>query len=196
MAEHFIKDEYYASNIVKKYLRMKKETEGWDFKEEYELTSGWARLDYLVKAPYKEGHVFFGIECKKGLHAYTSWKDLAKYFEQMVAYQNRPDVDYPIFLGPVVEDKKATPSYYEGTAQYLTNMQAFDRLAGRLNVGVLYMSYKNETQDWRSKFMLRDGSYYDDQYGFHERRMKISVTHNSHIKRVPQKIYMSKGRSD
>ena len=53
MAEHFIKDEHYASNIVKKYLRMKKETEGWDFKEEYELTSGWARLDYLVKAPYK-----------------------------------------------------------------------------------------------------------------------------------------------
>lgn len=188
MMDHFIKDEEFASNIIKKYLRSK-DQEGWEFKEEYELVSGWARLDFLVKAPYKDGHILFGIEAKKELHPYTSWKDLAKHFEQMTAYQNRPDVTYPIFLGPVVEDKKIKV-YKDEALPYLTNMQAFDRLAGRLNVGVMYMHYKDGI--WTSRFVLRDGTYYADHCGFQETRMKISITKNSNIKRVPQKIYKSK----
>jgi hypothetical protein len=185
--EHFIKDEAFASNIVRKYLNSKKK-DGWRYEEEYELKSGWARLDYLVKAPYEGGHIFFGIECKKALSRYTSWSDLAKYFEQMVAYQTRPDVSYPIFLAPIVEDENIN-NFYKKYPSYtnLNNIQVFDRLAGRLNVGVMYMS--RTKGNWGATLRLRDGTYYSDHRGFRKDRLKISVTKNSHITRVPQKIW-------
>jgi hypothetical protein len=65
-------------------------------------------------------------------------------------------------------------------------MQVFDRLAGRLNVGVMYMNYKDGI--WSARFVLRDGTYYADHCGFQERRMKISITKNSNIKESHKNI--------
>jgi hypothetical protein len=158
---------------------------GWDYRREWVTKSGKA-IDFLVKAPYEDGHIFFGVECKKDLGHNTNASVLADHLEQASAYAK--DLDMPVFLAPIMT--KATPSDLFLGSKELDNLSALNIFGGRFNVGTLVRQerwwYGQKQVQWFS--ILRGGIFWDYR-GFNSKRLNTVCSLGSEKKRKGMKIW-------
>jgi hypothetical protein len=154
---------------------------GWEYREQWPTKSGKA-IDFLVKAPYDGGHIFFGIECKKDMDKTTNATIFADHLEQAAAYSK--DLKMPVFLGPV---------YFPGSPQsaclgghQLTSVAALNIFGGRMNVGTLI--FRTGFAEIEPYILLR-GDVFWDTTGFNKDRLTYVVTTGSAKTREPLKVW-------
>ena len=161
--------------------------EGWEYRKEWITKSGKA-IDFLVKAPYEDGHIFFGVECKKDLSHDTNASVLADHLEQASAYAR--DLDMPIFLAPIVT--KDAPSALFFGHNNIDKLSALNIFGGRFNVGTLVRQerwwYGQKHVQWFS--ILRGGIFWDWR-GFNPKRLNTVCSLGSEKKRKEMKIWKS-----
>ena len=168
-------------------LRMFFESIGWEFREEYEIKKTGKRIDFCVKAPYEDGYIFFGVECKKDLNDTTNATVLADHFEQAVAYSRA--LNMPVFLAPVMTQYSASSLYAGG--HKLRAMSALSVFGGRCNVGLLAIN----RNIWQNKvsvntyMTLRGGSFWNERDGFNPQRMQMVTSTGSSKDREDIKIW-------
>jgi len=168
-------------------LRMFFEKNGWEFREEYEIKKSGKRIDFCVKAPYQDGHIFFGVECKRDLNDATNATVLADHFEQAVAYSR--SLNMPVFLAPVMTQYSQSSLYAGG--HKLRAMSALAVFGGRCNVGLLAIN----RSVWQNKvsvntyMILRGGSFWNEQDGFNPQRMQMVTSTGSSKDREDIKIW-------
>jgi hypothetical protein len=155
---------------------------GWDYREQWKTKSGNA-IDFLVKAPYDGGHIFFGVECKKELNDQTNATILSDHLEQAAAYAR--DLQMPVFLAPV---------YFPGSPQSsclgghrLTSVAALNIFGGRMNVGTIVFRTGNPT--YHEKYLMLRGDVFWDDQGFNKDRLTYVVTTGSKKTRIPLKVW-------
>lgn len=159
---------------------------GWDYREQY-LTKSIGFIDFVVKAPYQDGHIFFGVECKKQLHDGTHATELAGYMEQAYAYSK--DLQMPVFIGPVVTEHTGGDLWIGGPN--LRALSAMNIFGGRINIGTIVCTSRSQhtAPSW---CMVLRGDYflgYDGQ--FNPARINMVSTTNSKKRREPMKIWRS-----
>lgn len=178
--------EVDASSLVRTFL----DNKGWEYREQYLIRSMGTYLDFLVKAPYEDGYIFFGIECKRLLGYATKATQFADYVEQAGAYAKY--LELPIFLGPYINQFCPSELYSGGS---LSPVSAASIFGGRFNVGI--MGYNNRYSvkiDVNNPcFILRgDIFWYNDK--FNPRRLNVVKTTGSKKIRVPLKVYKQKSK--
>jgi hypothetical protein len=142
---------------------------GWEYRKEWVTKSGKA-IDFLVKAPYDDGYIFFGVECKKDL-INDNATVLADHLEQASAYSR--DLDMPVFLAPIVSGSSINSFYHGGNT--ITAISALNIFGGRFNVGCLIKQERwyggAYHQEW---FMImRGGAFWDSKNGFNKSRLHM-----------------------
>jgi len=163
--------------------------QGWEYRKEWVTKSGKA-IDYLVKAPYDEGHIFFGVECKKDFNEKTNITILADHLEQANAYSK--DLDMPVFLATFHTKKSASGMYQGGTE--VQAIQALMVFGGRVNVGGIFRQTRYVGQcDYLNRwfFILRGSVFWDDRTGFNEKRLNMVNSTGSAKERKALKIWKS-----
>jgi hypothetical protein len=184
-ADKHTQTEVDASSLVRTFL----DNKDWEYREQYLIEETGTYLDYLVKAPYEDGHIFFGIECKRLLGYATKATQFADYIEQAGAYAKH--LKMPIFLGPYIEEFSPSDLYQGGT--YLSPVSAAAIFGGRFNVGI--MGYNNrygiKIDIDNPCFVLR-GSLFWHKDKFNSKRLNIVTTTGSKKVRIPLKIYKRK----
>jgi hypothetical protein len=161
---------------------------GWEYKEQYPTKSN-GLIDFVVKALHQDGHIFFGVECKRQLHDETAATELADYLEQAQAYSR--DLNMPVFIGPFMSEKRGD-SLWQGGSKNLTAVASFNIFGGRSNVGTIVHS-KYSTYTASQWCIVLRGNYflsYDGQ--FNPSRLTMVDTVNSNKKRKPMKIWPAK----
>lgn len=188
-ADQHTSTEVNASSIVRRFLNGR----GWDYKEQYPIKRTGMYLDYLVEAPYEDGYIFFGIECKKLLGYATKATEFANYVEQAGAYAK--SLQIPIFLGPFIDEFSPSDLYLGGGG--MTPVSAAAIFGGRFNVGI--MGYNNRygikiDVDYPC-FVLRGGVFWHEDK-FNPKRLNVVTTTGSKKKRIPLKIYRRKNHEE
>lgn len=161
---------------------------GWEYKEQYPTKSN-GTIDFLVKALYQDGHIFFGVECKRQLNDATRATELADYLEQAQAYSR--DLNMPVFVGPFLSEKRGD-SLWQGGSNDLAAIASFNIFGGRSNVGTIVCSKRNTYTASQWCIVLR-GDYflsYDKQ--FNSSRLTMVNTVNSSKRREPIRIWRTK----
>ena len=160
--------------------------QGWEYRKEWATKSGKA-IDYLVKAPYDGGHIFFGVECKKDLNDNTNATVLADYLEQASAYSK--DLDMPVFLAPI-KTQAAPSAFYHGNRE-LSRLAGLTIFGGRFNVGIIVHQtrwYYGEKHD-ASYLILRGGTFWESKTGFNPKRLHMVCSTGSSKERKELKIW-------
>lgn len=184
-AEQITETEVNATKVILHFLS----EVGWDFIQEYEIKSIGKFIDFYVKAPYEDGFIFFGIECKKQLSYNTKATELAGYVEQAGAYAR--ELKAPVFIGPLVDNFNRSELYVGGSR--LSGISAANIFGGRFNVGIMGFSYRygKEIALHNALFALR-GSMFWTEEGFNPNRVNIVTTTGSKKTRTPLRIYRRK----
>jgi hypothetical protein len=184
-ADSITETEIDATKVILIFLR----EVGWDYVQEYEIKSIGKFIDFYVKAPYEDGFIFFGIECKKQLSYDTNATEFAGYVEQAGAYAR--ELQAPVFLGPLVDSFNLSDMYQGGSR--LTSVAAASIFGGRFNVGIMGFSYRygKEIALHNALFALR-GSMFWAEEGFNPNRVNIVTTIGSKKTRTPLRIYKQK----
>ena len=186
-ADKITETEVDATKVILHFLYQV----GWDYIQEYEIKSIGKYIDFYVKAPYEDGFIFFGIECKKQLSYNTNATEFAGYVEQAGAYAR--ELKAPVFIGPLVDSFNLSDMYRGGP--HLTSVAAATIFGGRFNVGVMGFSY-SYSQGIAPKtaiFTLRGSAFWKDGK-FNPRRVNIVTTTGSKKTRTPLKIYKQKSK--
>lgn len=184
-ADNITETEVYATKVVLHFLA----EVGWDYIQEYEIKSIGKYIDFYVKAPYEDGYIFFGIECKKQLSYSTNATEFAGYVEQAGAYAR--ELQAPVFIGPLVDSFNLSEMYHGGP--HLTSVAATSIFGGRFNVGVMGFSYRylRGISPDNAIFALRGNAFWKDGK-FNPKRVNIVTTTGSKKTRTPMKIYRRK----
>lgn len=132
-ADSITETEVDATKVLLHFLHQV----GWDYVQEYEIKSIGKYIDFYVKAPYEDGFIFFGIECKKQLSYNTNATEFAGYVEQAGAYAR--ELQSPVFIGPIIDSFNLSDMYRGGP--HLTSVAAASIFGGRFNVGVMGFTY-------------------------------------------------------
>ena len=170
-------------------LRMFFDSVGWQYREEWLIEKTGKYIDFLVKAPYDGGHIFFGIECKKDINEQTDATQLADYLEQAIAYSQALDV--PVFLAPVMTELSPSGLYTGG--HRLTALSALTIFGGRSNVGVL--AIQRRTHPYTRKvetecfMILRGGLFWDRRNQFNPQRLQMVRSTGSAREREDIKVW-------
>jgi hypothetical protein len=174
---------------VSKELEKFFQQQGWEYRKEWVTKSGKA-IDFLIKAPYGEGHIFFGIECKKDLNQKSKATTLADYLEQASAYAK--DLDMPVFLAPVISSESNSGIFSGGTN--LDSTAALLIFGGRFNVGALV----KQEQYWNGAYagvswsmVIRGAKFWDVRNGFNPKRLNTVCSNGSKKERKKIKIWKS-----
>lgn len=194
LTDHFLATQTgrYAKTSPKseedhaKELRLFFAQSGWDYREQWQTASG-NLIDFLVKAPYNGGHIFFGVECKKDMNTSTAATTFADHFEQAAAYAK--DLKMPVFLGPVYYPGNASSACLGGHT--IKSIAALNIFGGRMNVGTLvYRTGFNPTYNYNNWYLLMRGDYFwEPPRGFNESRLTYVVSTGSKKERIPLKIW-------
>jgi len=177
---HNVNTEARASQLLRDFFA----STSWEYKEQY-LTKNNGMIDFVVKAPYQDGHIFFGVECKRQLCDETNATELADHMEQAQAYSR--DLNMPIFIGPVMTGHTGSELWVGG--QSLRAISALNIFGGRVNVGTIVCTRRSQhvTPAW---CMVLRGEYflgYDGQ--FNPARINMVSTTNSKKRRDAMKIW-------
>lgn len=172
-----VKSEKEHSEDLRKFFYKN----GWDYREQWPTKSGNA-IDFLVKAPYEGGHIFFGVECKKDMNTRTAATTFADHFEQASAYAK--DLQMPVFLGPVYFPGSASAACLGGHT--ISSVSALNIFGGRMNVGTLI--FRTDYRDAGPYLMIR-GDVFWDSTGFHADRLTFVISTGSKKERIPLKIW-------
>lgn len=184
-AERYTSTEVDASSLVRTFL----DNKGWEYREQYFIKSMGTYLDFLVKAPYQNGHIFFGIECKRLLGYATKATHFADYVEQAGAYAKY--LELPVFLGPYIDEFSPSELYVGGT--HLSPVSAASIFGGRFNVGIMgYNNRYNIKIDIDDPCFVLRGSLFWHKDKFNPKRLNMVRTTGSKKVRVPLKIYKRK----
>lgn len=174
-----------CSQLLREFFQ----AQGWEYREEYEIKGSYKRIDFVVKAPHGDGHIFFGVECKKDLSNDTNITVLADYLEQAAAYSKA--LDMPVFLGPVLNGGMVA-----GLASGGHHVEALNSLCifgGRFNVGMLsnqmYVWGYGANKDVKYGLILRGGYFWDRASGFNEKRLNMVCSTGSKKERKPLKVW-------
>jgi hypothetical protein len=161
-------------------------SQGWDYREKFPTKSG-KEIDFVVKAPYDGGSIFFGVECKRDIGEYSKATALADYLEQARAYST--DLDMPVFLAPVISSRGPSELYHGGTK--LDALSALTIFGGRVNVGLLVQQdrtrYGTQSRNWL--MVLRGGRFWDQRGGFNPKKLSIVCSTGSAKERKDIKIW-------
>jgi len=184
-ADKITETEVGATEVILDFLYQVQ----WDFRREYPVKNTGKYIDFLVKAPYEDGYIFFGIECKKQLSFKTKATELADYVEQAGAYAR--ELQVPVFLGPLVDNFNRSQLYQGGLS--ISPIAATNIFGGRFNVGIMGFSYRygKEIALHNALFALR-GSMFWAEEGFNPNRVNIVTTIGSKKTRTPLRIYKQK----
>lgn len=102
-----------------------------------ELSNG-SRTDLMLCLSQDRPQPWCVIELKTKLcPKNSSVKDFANYFEQCVKYHMSTGL--PVFLGPFFTPTMGVSDYLSGGSQPEYAISAFSALAGRMNVGLLFI---------------------------------------------------------
>ena len=160
-------------------------SQGWDFREQYETKSG-KLIDFVIKAPYSGGHIFFGVECKRRTNDETHATELADYLEQAAAYSR--DLDMPVFVGPVLSNSRGCQLYQGGSE--LKSLAAFNIFGGRFNVGAIVRNPPmNRISHSEWSIVLRGDMFWETETGFNPQRLHMVCSKGSKLERKPMKIW-------
>jgi hypothetical protein len=184
-ADRITETEVDATKVVLDFLSQV----GWDYVQEYEIKSIGKYIDFYVKAPYEDGYIFFGIECKKQLSFNTNATHLAGYVEQAGAYAR--ELKAPVFIGPLVDSFNLSGLYVGGP--YLSSIAAANIFGGRFNVGIMGFSYRylRGISPDNAMFALRGNAFWKDGK-FNPNRVNIVTTTGAKKTRTPLRIYRRK----
>lgn len=184
-ADSITETEVNATKVVLHFLA----EVGWDYIQEYEIKSIGKYIDFYVKAPYEDGYIFFGIECKKQLSYNTNATEFAGYVEQAGAYAR--ELQAPVFIGPLMDSFNLSEMYHGGP--HLTSVAATSIFGGRFNVGVMGFSYRylQGISPDNAIFALRGNAFWKDGK-FNPKRVNIVTTTGSKKTRTPLRIYKRK----
>lgn len=171
---------------VSKELAQFFNAQGWEYRKEWLTKSGKA-IDYLVKAPYDGGHIFFGVECKKDLNDNTNATVLADYLEQASAYSR--DLNMPVFLAPI-QTGAAPSEFYHGNRE-LSRLAGLTIFGGRFNVGIIVHQKRwYYGSEHRTSFLiLRGGNFWESRSGFNPKRLHMVCSTGSAKERKELKIW-------
>jgi hypothetical protein len=184
-ADKITETEVDATKVVLHFLS----EVGWSFMQEYPVKNTGKYIDFFVKAPYEDGYIFFGIECKKQLSFKTKATELAGYVEQAGAYAR--ELQAPVFLGPLVDNFNLSELYRGGPS--ISAIAATNIFGGRFNVGVMGFSYRygQEISVDNAMFTLRGDAFWSHDT-FNPKRVNIVTTLGSKKTRTPLRIYKRK----
>jgi hypothetical protein len=185
-ADSITETEIDATKVILIFLR----EVGWDYVQEYEIKSIGKYIDFYVKAPYEDGFIFFGIECKKQLSYDTNATEFAGYVEQAGAYAR--ELQAPVFIGPLIDSFNLSDMYQGGPR--LTSVAAASIFGGRFNVGIMGFSYSYSRLGIGTStaiFTLRGSAFWKDGK-FNPKRVNIVTTTGSKKTRTPLRIYRRK----
>jgi hypothetical protein len=184
-AEQITETEIDATKVILHFLS----EVGWDFIQEYEIKSIGKYIDFYVKAPYEDGFIFFGIECKKQLSYKSKATELAGYVEQAGAYAR--ELKAPVFIGPLIDHFTLSDMYVGGSR--LSPISAANIFGGRFNVGIMGFSYNygRQISPDNAIFALRGNAFWKDGK-FNPNRVNIVTTTGSKKIRTPLRIYRRK----
>lgn len=184
-ADRITETEVDATKVILHFLYQV----GWDYVQEYEIKSIGKYIDFYVKAPYEDGFIFFGIECKKQLSYNTNATEFAGYVEQAGAYAR--ELQAPVFIGPIVDSFNLSDMYRGGP--HLTSVAAASIFGGRFNVGIMGFSYSYSQgiAPETAIFTLRGSAFWKDGK-FNPKRVNIVTTTGSKKTRIPLRIYRRK----
>ena len=177
-ADKITETEVDATKVVLHFLS----EVGWSFMQEYPVKNTGKYIDFFVKAPYEDGFIFFGIECKKQLSFKTKATELAGYVEQAGAYAR--ELQAPVFLGPLVDNFNLSELYRGGPS--ISAIAATNIFGGRFNVGVMGFSYRygQEISVDNAMFTLRGDAFWSHDT-FNPKRVNIVTTLGSKKTRTP-----------
>lgn len=174
--------EAKASQVLRDFFT----SMGWGYREQYPTKSNGA-IDFLVKAPYQGGYIFFGVECKRQLHNGTRATELADYLEQAQAYSK--DLNLPVFIGPFMTDMRGD-ALWAGGSKDIAALAAFNIFGGRSNVGTIVCSKSRRNTPHYGWCIVLRGNYFLSYEGqFNPDRVVMVSTVNSSKKREPIKIW-------
>ena len=177
----YINTEKEAIELLKKLFIWLK----WDFREQFETKSG-KLIDFVVKAPYDDGHIFFGVECKRRMNDRMTANELSDYLEQSSAYAR--DLNMPVFIGPAISHKRGHKLYAGGV--HLSAIAAFNIFAGRQNVGMLVCNpHITKYRPTKWSMVLRGTKFWDADSGFNPQRLYMVCSTGSKMERKPLKIW-------
>lgn len=184
-ADKITETEVEATKAVLDFLNQV----GWDYIQEYEIKSIGKYIDFYVKAPYEDGFIFFGIECKKQLSYKSKATELAGYVEQAGSYAR--ELQAPVFIGPLVDSFNLSDMYVGGSG--LSPISAANIFGGRFNVGIMGFSYSylRGISPENTIFSLRGSAFWKDGK-FNPKRVNIVTTTGSKKTRTPLRIYKRK----
>jgi hypothetical protein len=164
----------------------------WEFKEQYE-TKNNKLIDFVVKARYADGYIFFGVECKRRLTDTISANELADYLEQASAYSR--DLNMPVFIGPVMSYKRGHDLCCGGDR--FSSISAFNIFGGRLNVGMLVFNpYMSAYRRSRWSMIMRGNEFWNTEKGFNSSRLYMVSSKGSKQERTPLKIWKTQKRNN
>lgn len=162
------------------------DAQGWDYRTEWVTKSGKA-IDYLVKAPYDGGHIFFGVECKADLNEDTKATVLADYLEQASAYSR--DLNMPVFLAPIIND--GSMSAHINGGREMDRLSALNIFGGRFNVGTIIKQERwwqgFKTVRWF--FILRGAYFWNSNTGFNKAKLQMVCSTGSAKERENIKVW-------
>lgn len=158
----------------------------WEYREEWPTKSGKA-IDFLIKAPYDGGHIFFGVECKRDLNEHTNATILADYLEQASAYSK--DLNLPVFLAPVFTNK--SPSNFYFGDRDISRLAGLNIFGGRFNIGTLIKQERwwDGVKYIHWFMILRGGSFWNDEEGFNPKRLNMVCSTGSEKQRKELKVW-------
>ena len=184
LLEKRMNTEAEASEELEKFFQQ----QGWEYRKEWVTKSGKA-IDFLIKAPYGEGHIFFGVECKKDLDDKTNATILADYLEQASAYSK--DLGMPVFLAPIFTREPPSSFFHGGRG--ITSLAGLTIFGGRFNVGVFAMRehWWNGGYGKDCFFILRGGKFWDTHSGFNPKRLNMVCSNGSKKERREIKVWKS-----
>lgn len=177
-----IHTEKEATETLKDFLV----SQNWQFREQYRTKTG-KLIDFLVKAPYQDGYIFFGVECKRRINDETHATELADYMEQACFYSR--ELNLPVFVGPVLSHKRGHELCKGGDE--LRSIAALNIFGGRLNVGTIVRSVCiNNYRPIKWQMVLRGAMFWTEEYGFNPERLQMVCSDGSNLQRKQMKIWI------
>jgi hypothetical protein len=162
--------EKAASELVRSWLAKQR----WSYEVEAKTKSGKS-IDYIVTAKHGDRDIRFGIEVKRHLSTHWQFKDglsattLADHLEQAAAYSR--DLSMPVFIGPIQSNASPSTAFTGGIN--VDSVCALNIFGGRMNVGTLVLSDRQEYM------ILRGATFWEQGSGFNEKRLNIVTSTGS-----------------
>jgi len=189
-----VRNPFTTEEECSAFLRNQFKQWGWLYREEFKTRSNKA-IDFLIKARHNGGHIFFGVECKKGMDELTAATAFADHFEQARAYAH--DLKMPVFVGPIFTRHDPSASYKGGPN--ISAIAGLNIFGGRSNVGslIFQMDWHNDKRIREQYAIMRGDIFWSSnkdnrhtcENGFNPKRLNLVSTTGSKRERVDMKVW-------